>query len=205
MKIVANSSLPYKLKSGQTGVVLMVALIILLLLSLIGVSGVQSTLLEEKMAGNLQEQFKAIQAAESAARYAWAQLDGTSVDIADFTNNAANTGFYDLRSSGVVTTTGNKLLADWNAVASAGSWPWADATKRAAMPNKIAASDPMKLAAAPQFIIGMHEPILRKGTENRWCIPFSIIGARQGSSANSRALIALKVIPKSGCYRNLVR
>lgn len=50
----------------QSGAVLVVSLIMLLLLTIIGVTGVQSTSLEEKMAGNLRDKNLAFQAAESA-------------------------------------------------------------------------------------------------------------------------------------------
>ncbi|MCF6251350.1 MAG: PilX N-terminal domain-containing pilus assembly protein [Methylococcaceae bacterium] len=54
----------------QAGVVLVVSLIMLLLLTLIGVSGMQSTGLEEKMAGNKRNRNLAFQAAEAALRHA---------------------------------------------------------------------------------------------------------------------------------------
>lgn len=60
-------SRPDLLKS-QSGVVLVVSLIMLLLLTLIGLSGMQSTGLEEKMAGNMRDRNVAFQAAEAALR-----------------------------------------------------------------------------------------------------------------------------------------
>lgn len=56
----------YKSHQQQSGVVLVVSLVMLLLLTLIGISGMQTTSLEEKMAGNLRDQNIAFQAAESA-------------------------------------------------------------------------------------------------------------------------------------------
>ncbi len=53
-------------KAYQSGVVLVVSLIMLLLLTLIGLSGMQSTILEEKMAGNMRDRNMAFQAAEAA-------------------------------------------------------------------------------------------------------------------------------------------
>lgn len=50
----------------QSGVVLIISLIMLLLLTLIGISGMQTTSLEEKMAGNMRDRNLAFQAAESA-------------------------------------------------------------------------------------------------------------------------------------------
>jgi type IV pilus assembly protein PilX len=52
----------------QSGAVLAISLIILLLLTLIGVTAMQSTGLEEKMAGNLRDRNLAFQAAETALR-----------------------------------------------------------------------------------------------------------------------------------------
>lgn len=54
----------------QTGVVLVISLIILLLLNLIGLSAMQTTALEEKMAGNFRDKSLAFQVAESALRAA---------------------------------------------------------------------------------------------------------------------------------------
>lgn len=50
----------------QRGVVLVVGLIMLLLMTLIGTTGMQSTSLQEKMAGNMRDRNLAFQAAESA-------------------------------------------------------------------------------------------------------------------------------------------
>ncbi len=52
----------------QNGAVLAVALIFLLVLTILGVSSMKSTVLEEKMAGNMRDQSLAFQAAEAALR-----------------------------------------------------------------------------------------------------------------------------------------
>lgn len=52
----------------QAGAVLFISLIMLLVLSVIGVTAMQTTTLEEKMAGNLRDQTLAFQAAEAALR-----------------------------------------------------------------------------------------------------------------------------------------
>jgi type IV pilus assembly protein PilX len=54
------------LYKSQTGVVLVISLIMLLMLSMIGITGMQTTGLEEKMAGNMRDSNIAFQAAESA-------------------------------------------------------------------------------------------------------------------------------------------
>lgn len=189
----------------QRGVVLVISLLMLLLVTLLAVSAMQSTTLQEKMAGNQQERHKSLQAAEAAALYAWnTQLNTTAkLNLGNYIENADNKGLYDLRSANTVA--GNKLLADWDAISStADAWPWDGDTEIATMPNKIAANDPMKLATAPQYAIGMYAPVLQKGTEGRKCIPFSIIGAGQGSVETSRSYVMLQVIPGSGCFRDPV-
>lgn len=60
-----NSKLP---RSSQTGSALIVSLIMLLLISLIGVGSMQGTILQERMASNLQDRNIAFQASERALR-----------------------------------------------------------------------------------------------------------------------------------------
>lgn len=55
----------YKGSKQQSGVVLVVGLIILLILTLIGISGMQTSSMEEKMAGNVRDHNLAFHAAES--------------------------------------------------------------------------------------------------------------------------------------------
>jgi Tfp pilus assembly protein PilX len=63
----------------QSGMVLIVSLIILLLLTIIGVSGLRTTNLEERMAGNDRDQSVAFQAAETALRAGEAQANALFV------------------------------------------------------------------------------------------------------------------------------
>lgn len=64
------SALPAHIRRGQGGTVLVVSLIILLLMTLIGITAMNTTSLEEKMAGNSRDRNFAFQAAESALREA---------------------------------------------------------------------------------------------------------------------------------------
>jgi type IV pilus assembly protein PilX len=63
---------------SQSGVVLVVSLIMLLLLTIIGISGMQSTVLEERMAGNMRDRNLAFQAAEAGLRDAEAYLNSNT-------------------------------------------------------------------------------------------------------------------------------
>jgi len=52
----------------QRGAILIISLIMLLVLTILGVTGMRTTVLEEKMAGNLRDKNLAFQAAETALR-----------------------------------------------------------------------------------------------------------------------------------------
>ncbi|MFZ4792101.1 MAG: pilus assembly PilX family protein [Candidatus Competibacteraceae bacterium] len=60
----------YLKNHSQRGAVLIVGLLILLIMTIVGVTAMQSTGLEEKMAGNVRDRNVALQAAESALRQA---------------------------------------------------------------------------------------------------------------------------------------
>lgn len=65
----------------QSGAVLIISLIMLLLLTLIGTSSMQTTSLEEKMAGNFRDRNLAFQAAESAIRDAELDIRGIGTTL----------------------------------------------------------------------------------------------------------------------------
>ncbi|MCK5889249.1 MAG: hypothetical protein KAG19_04845 [Methylococcales bacterium] len=185
---------------------LVVSLIILFLTSIIGMQSMQTASMQEKMAANSLDRLKALQSAESGVRAGIKRLNSAAYSLDTFVNNVNATGAYDIRREGAFNQAGsNKTIIDWFANRSATGWPWDDASKRSETNYHIDASNSMALASKPQFAIGMQEAILRAGSEGYQCLPFSIIGAGQGSSANTRALIEVKVIPKSGCHRSLVK
>lgn len=70
------------MKARQRGATLIISLLVLTLMTLIGVTAMQSRILEEKMAGNLQEQQRAFQAAEAALRAGETRL--TQEPLPDF-------------------------------------------------------------------------------------------------------------------------
>ena len=72
----------------QTGTVLAVSLIILLVLTIIGVSGLSTSSLEEKITGNFRDREIAFQAAEAALAYAekFAKDNITSTSVFNDTN-----------------------------------------------------------------------------------------------------------------------
>ncbi|MCF6353494.1 MAG: PilX N-terminal domain-containing pilus assembly protein [Candidatus Polarisedimenticolaceae bacterium] len=64
----------------QRGAVLVVAMLLLLVMTLLGISGVENSLLEERMSGNFHESYTAMQSAETALRTAenWLTTNVTS-------------------------------------------------------------------------------------------------------------------------------
>ena len=77
--LISNNLMLLNIVQQQSGAVLIISLIILLLLTLIGSSSIQTSSLEEKMAGNLRDRNIAFQAAESALRDAERDINN-SVD-----------------------------------------------------------------------------------------------------------------------------
>ncbi len=65
----------------QQGVVLVVAMLILLLITIVGVTGMQTTILEETMAGAVRDKHIAFNAAEAALREGEEYLTGASLPV----------------------------------------------------------------------------------------------------------------------------
>lgn len=74
MKIIVLHS-----RSFQCGAALIVSLILLLVMTLLGVSAMQGTVLEEKMAGNFRDRELAFQAAEAALRDAEEDINSARI------------------------------------------------------------------------------------------------------------------------------
>ena len=69
----------------QKGMVLVISLILLIVLTLIGISSMQNTIVEEKMAGNSRDRDLALKGAEAAVR-AGETYVGTLTTTSGFTN-----------------------------------------------------------------------------------------------------------------------
>jgi len=77
----------------QSGSVLIISLIIMVVLTILGVSGMKSAVLEEKMAGNLRDSQLAFQAAEATLREAEQFIDNNIVSTTNFDTNGSD-GLY---------------------------------------------------------------------------------------------------------------
>jgi type IV pilus assembly protein PilX len=82
-----NSRIITSFHKNQSGVVLVVSLIILLLLTLIGLTGMQTTGLEEKMASNMRDKNLAFQAAEATLKVGEGKIQ-------DLSNSNTSAGFF---------------------------------------------------------------------------------------------------------------
>ncbi len=100
---------PHPSRCRQHGVALVMAMVFLLLLTLIGVTTMNTTSLEEKMAGNLQDKNSAFQAAEAGLRVGEALIRSWAVGAEpDFTLNTA--GYYEPVAAGSTPVWGT---VDW--------------------------------------------------------------------------------------------
>ena len=79
----------HSLTVGQKGIALFISLVLLLVLTIIGVSSVQTTSLEERMARNSHDSVLAFQAAEMALRQAEEWLIANPPVTTDFSNSGA--------------------------------------------------------------------------------------------------------------------
>jgi Tfp pilus assembly protein PilX len=74
----AGLNIPTLLPASNRGAALVIGLIVLLVLTLLGLASMQSTSLQERMAGNFDQRHQAFQLAETALRFAereyWAAL-----------------------------------------------------------------------------------------------------------------------------------
>ena len=74
----------------QRGVSLVVSLVLLTMMTALGVTALRTTSLDERMAGNLQQQIKAFQAAEIGISTLWKGVDGITT-AAEENNNEVTT------------------------------------------------------------------------------------------------------------------
>lgn len=81
----------YSVLRRQSGAVLVVSLLFLLILTMIGVASMQTTTMEEKMAGNMRDRGVALQAAESGIRDGEAFIESVASTAAF---NSSNGGLY---------------------------------------------------------------------------------------------------------------
>lgn len=147
------------LRHGQHGAALIIGLIFLVLLTLIGVTAMQSTTLQEKMAGNMRERDRAFQGAESALRIAEISVMGQSPWA--FTVSCAS----GLCAQG--------SAPDWS------SYAW-DGSKDVTISATIAG-----LASAPRYFAEYAGEVKRPGSSGGWVSAYRITTRSTGGNANT--------------------
>ena len=124
--------------AGQRGSALIVSLIFMLLLTVIGVGAMQSSILQERMAGNVRDVNSAFQAAEAGVRAAEVYLQGAVVGPFNGSNGL-------FRRCAPGDSDSACVVPDWRDPASTG---WA--TRPGTLAN---------VAAQPQFVIQRLPPV----------------------------------------------
>lgn len=126
----ARTSIPAR---RQDGVALFIALVVLLIITVLGISGLQTTTLEERMAASARDRDVAFQTAEAALAQGETFVQGlTVVDLAQF--DANTNGLYRPQSG---------TTADW--------WDTVDWENDVALPTIV--TDFGNVAAQPKYIV----------------------------------------------------
>jgi len=140
--MMINSQLPNK----QQGLALVVSLIMLLIMTLLAVNSMQTTILEEKMAGNYKDRNMAFQSAEAGLRAGEDYLRDTAA-LPFF--NGATAGLYQPTITGT---------ARWNLI------DWTQAGQvRAYIGSLDSSGGTQLLAGLPNYIIEEMQPIVSEG------------------------------------------
>lgn len=79
----------------QNGAVLIISLVIMVAMTLIGITAMRTSILEEKMAGNMRDKEQAFQAAEATLRFAEDFIRNNVIATVSFDTDGAD-GFYAL-------------------------------------------------------------------------------------------------------------
>ena len=103
---------------AQRGTALVMTLVILLLLTMLGITAINTSTLEERMAGNTKDQNLSFQAAETALRAAENWVQSTTAATQLNTNNAS--GIYD---STIAAATDLWDVIDWSSTNNLVAYP----------------------------------------------------------------------------------
>ena len=179
MKSIPRPTTASVLLTKQRGVALFVSLVLLLVLTIIGVSSVQTTSLEVRMARNDHDYLLAFQAAESALKDAENVIDGiVNID-----------GFTDVGTNGL-----------WTIADIGQPERWENAAVWQGSSSQVAASNIDGVNAQPRFIIEHAASVIREenayqqddpyavGTSDRVEV-FRITALGTGGSANAQVLL----------------
>ncbi|WP_245792093.1 pilus assembly PilX family protein [Teredinibacter waterburyi] len=160
---------PYQHQSGAT---LAVALILLLVVTVLGISSVQTSLVEERMSGNLRDKHIAFEAAESALVSAEAAL-ATLDDYPTPTTSGTN-GFWTLGAPGA-----NKW---WNT----NSLGWWTTNGQSASGNSLQHAAPVYILEERTFVQKGENLTIGTGEVTQGKYYYQVTARGQGGSADTR-------------------
>ena len=187
----------------QRGAVLIIALMFLVLLTIIGVSGISSTTVEERMAGNSRDREAAFQAAESALRDAEIDLEtsigGTGnrdttvwavgVNATTVAVPCASSFTTGVCTNGPLTVPAGDYRTQ---IVTASTWDWTSTTKTVAYGTYTGAVTIPNVYRQPRYVIE-HLPELIYGTMTTPTTKFFRISAR-GWGANQNTSVTLQSV-----------
>ena len=138
----AFSNLSHK----QSGSVLIISLILLVAMTLIGVTAMRTTVLEEKMAGNMRNKEVAFQAAEATLRAAERYIQNNVISTVSFDNDGSD-GLYN-----------NDDVRIWENI----NWTDSDSLEYSAFNSSYNVASPPRFVIQHLFVIGINnQPLTR--------------------------------------------
>lgn len=159
----------FHMQENQRGVVLIVGLIFLVLLTMIGITAMQVTTMEERMAGNARDRSLAFQAAEAGLRNGGKFLIGKDF----FAFDASCTGGLCAQGS----------APDWK------TYAW-DGSK-----DVLATTEITGLAEEPRYFSEYAGQIKCPGSASNWCSAYRLTVRGNGRNANTVVLLQQAQLP----------
>lgn len=153
-----------RLLNNEEGIILITSLVLLVVLTLIGIVAMQSTTMQERMAGNIEQRDQAFERAEAGLRLMERQLDNWVVLPSFDGQGTRENGFSGLYTPGVTST---EAPANW----------WVDDEDHRdsgdaaciveyMLPITIGASDSLAFGALPEVNAGMYRITTRAQSAN---------------------------------------
>lgn len=182
----------------QSGVVMAISLIMLLLLTIIGINGMQSTSLEERMAGNMRNRALAFQAAEAALRGAEERVNPNVDKCAptDVLNSLINAGYLSGSTTESCTSGLCSYNHDFDATTPRTPHTWESTSFDWVTKGTAYSGTLSKIAQAPRYVI---EIIANPATAADNTQTFRITVAAWGSDINTVVKLQSVYKVKYGC------
>jgi type IV pilus assembly protein PilX len=171
----------------QKGAVLVISLIMLLLLTLIGTSSIQTSSLEEKMAGNIRDEDLAFQAAETALRAAEAVVATNPPAFSVVANGTGSTGLYTTIGATLTDPLGFWKTVDWSSTTAVATYSGGTLNNISSVPRYIIEELPTSSGGSSTSSGGSLEAATTSSTTSiSW---YRVTAHGTGGTTNSVALL----------------